>query len=1032
MRLMIPDFSLIVLVGASGSGKSSFARKHFPATAILSSDTCRGWVSDDENSLEATKDAFDVLHYIAAKRLAALKLTVIDATNVQVQARKSLLKVASDHHAVPIAIVFNLPESIGIERNKSRPDRDFGPHVVRNQTRELRRSLAGLRREGFRYIYELRSVVDVDEVEFERVPLWTDLRGETGPFDIVGDVHGCFEELCQLLASLGYVVGEQGLSHPDGRKAVFLGDLVDRGPNSTGVLKLVMGAVRSGSALCVPGNHDQKLVRKLSGRDVQLTHGIGATLEQLGAESSEFADDVREFLDARVSHYVLDGGKLVVAHAGMKEDFQGRASGRVRDFALYGETTGENDEYGLPIRNNWAAEYRGKARVVYGHTPILEPEWLNRTINVDTGCVFGGKLTALRYPELEIVPVPARQTYYASDRPFLQPTTDLSKQHENDDVLDIEDVSGKRIIHTRLRGNVTLREENAIAALEAMSRFATNPKWLIYLPPTMSPSETSLREGCLEYPDEGFAYYREQGIEKAVCEEKHMGSRAVVVVCRDEEVARRRFGVVNEGIGVVYTRTGRRFFDDLELERELLVRVSSALGSCEFWSSLESDWACLDCELMPWSAKAVELLKRQYASVGAASCGALSVAEDAARAASALGLPDFEPLMNRLTEKREAAELFVAAYRQYCRTTSGLDGYKLAPFHVLATEGKVHADKDHVWHMDTLAAACACDPDLLLATPYRVVDLADPGSCEEGSAWWEKLTASGGEGMVIKPWTFVASGSKGLTQPAVKCRGREYLRIIYGPEYTFEANLSRLRSRGLGRKRSLALREFALGIESSSGSSPESLCAECTNAFSGFWPWKANQWIRDCKPGGRGLERERRREHPATAGVQLVVLQVRHRALGALRLAGLADKCRAIALDGIQTAGKVPYIPETRTAQDRACHERPDPICAMDDDLPVLGQFAESRPQSPERNVDGFRDSGFGSLAGAPDVEDQSFLVEVHAGHRLDRSGVPRIQYMWMQPTGDRIETDRREIPHRTRCRFLALGDEGDGLVVAE
>src|SRR5439155_1870363 len=186
------------------------------------------------------------------------------------------------------------------------------------------------------------------------------------------------------------------------------------------------------------------------------------------------------------------------------------------------------------------------------------------TINIDTGCVFGGKLTALRYPEKELVSVPARQTYYEPVRPFLleepAPLPKLSAQQRHDELLDIEDVLGKRIVGTRLHRTVTIREENAAAALEVMSRFAANPKWLIYLPPTMSPTETSSREGYLEYPDEAFAYFRHEGAGTVICEQKHMGSRAVVILCRDEMVAQKRFGVIGEGIGICYTRTGRRFF----------------------------------------------------------------------------------------------------------------------------------------------------------------------------------------------------------------------------------------------------------------------------------------------------------------------------------------------------------------------------------------------------------------------------------------------------------------------------------------
>ena len=505
---------------------------------------------------------------------------------------------------------------------------------------------------------------------------------------------------------------------------------------------------------------------------------------------------------------------------------QGRGSGKVREFALYGETTGETDEFGLPVRYNWAAEYRGRATVVYGHTPVPEPEWLNRTTNIDTGCVFGGKLTALRWPEREFVSVPAARTYCEPARPFLpDPVKEpsLTSQHVHDDLLDAEDVIGKRIISTGLRANVTIREENAVAALEIMSRFAANPKWLIYLPPTMSPCETSDQDGFLEYPTEAFSYYRSNRVAQVVCEEKHMGSRAVVIVCRDEQAAIERFGIVGEA-GIVYTRTGRRFFPDSALETQFLARIRAAMDASGFWSQFNTGWACLDCELMPWSAKAQELLRSQYAAVGAA--GRASLPKTVAvlqQAADRLGSEessgqssyssDVDEILRRFQNRGKAIERFVAAYRQYCWPVHSLDDLKLAPFHLLATEGKVHTDQDHPWHMETLAAICRHDPTLLLTTPFKIVDLADPESEATGVRWWLELTGRGGEGMVVKPYQFIASGSKGLAQPAVKCRGREYLRIIYGPEYTFPENLSRLRQRGLATKRSLALREFALGVE---------------------------------------------------------------------------------------------------------------------------------------------------------------------------------------------------------------------------
>jgi protein phosphatase len=821
MTLTIPELSLVVMIGPSGCGKSTFVRKHFQATEVLSSDYCRGLVADDQNDQSATREAFEVLHFIAAKRLSGGRLTVVDATNVQSEARKPLVALARQYHVLPVAIVLSVPERVCVDRNRSRADRDFGPHVVRNQAQDLKRSIRGLEREGFRHVHILNGIEDIEAATIERQPLWNNRKSEHGPFDIIGDTHGCFDELSDLLMRLGYEITEDAgayrVTPPEGRKAIFVGDLVDRGPKIPAVLRLAMSMMEAGQALCVPGNHDTKLLKKLRGRDVQITHGLADSLRQLEAEPAEFRDKVAKFLDALVSHYVLDDGKLVVAHAGMKEEMQGRGSGKVREFALYGETTGETDEFGLPVRLNWAAEYRGKAMVVYGHTPVAEPEWLNGTINIDTGCVFGGKLSALRYPEKEIVSVPARQTYYEPIRPFLtEPAApsvaELSAQQRNDDLLDMEDVLGKRIIGTRLHRSITIREENATAALEVMSRFAANPKWLIYLPPTMSPSETSKRDGYLEYPDEAFRYFRHEGVPTVVCEQKHMGSRAVVIICRDQDVVRKRFGVVEDGIGICYTRTGRRFFVDSELERAFLTRVHAAAGAANLWEELNTDWLCLDCELMPWSAKAQELLRQQYAPTGAAACAALPQAVDVLARGSVTNA-ELIPLLNEYRERLELAQKYVDSYRRYCWSVNSLDDLKLAPFHLLASEGNVHVDKDHLWHMDTLARLCATDPGLLLATPYRVVDLSDDASERTATKWWEEMTDAGGEGMVVKPLSFVQLGRRDVVQPAVKCRGREYLRIIYGPEYTREQHLDRLRQRGLNSKRSLALREFALGVE---------------------------------------------------------------------------------------------------------------------------------------------------------------------------------------------------------------------------
>ena len=799
VRVSVPAMGLVVLVGVSGSGKSTFARTHFKPTEVVSSDFCRGLVADDENDQSATPDAFDVLHYIVGTRLRRGLLTVVDATNVQQVARASLVKLAKSHNVLVDAIVIDVPESLATERNKQRPDRDFGSHVVSRQYRDLKRSLGRLRKEGFRRVHVLSGPEQIDAVEIVRERPWNDRKELHGPFDIIGDIHGCSSELRALLTKLGWVVDYDGdtavgASHPEGRQAVFVGDLVDRGPDTPGVLRLVMGMVASGSALCVSGNHEAKLVRALRGSKVTVSHGLAESLAQMETEPEDFRKQALNFMDGLIAHYVLDDGKLVVAHAGLKEAYHGRSSGRVRSFALYGDTTGETDEYGFPVRYPWAQEYRGQAMVVYGHTPVPKAEWINNTICLDTGVVFGGELTALRYPERELVSVPAEQEWYEPVRPLGSAAGDRETS-----VLRIDDVAGTRWLETTHAGKVKIPEENAAAALEVMSRFAVDPRWLIYLPPTMSPVATSKLDGFLEHPAQAFDEYAGWGVTRVVCEEKHMGSRAIAVIAKDADVAERRFGIGDGTAGAVFTRTGRPFFADTT---ELVDRIRTA--ALPLFQSLDTDWLALDCELLPWSAKAIDLIKAQYASVGAAARRALPEALNVLEQAAARGLDigdRFEQTQRRLGN----AKSFRNAYAAYVSPTDGLDGVTLAPFQILAAEGRALAlTQSHEWHLAELAKL---EGDLITPTRHQFVDLASQDDRDRATQWWLDLTAAGGEGMVVKP----AHLTEGRIQPGIKVRGREYLRIIYGPDYT--DSLDVLRQRQLGKKRQLAMREHGLGLE---------------------------------------------------------------------------------------------------------------------------------------------------------------------------------------------------------------------------
>lgn len=814
--IAIPDFSLVVLIGATGAGKSSFAARWFKACEIVSSDLCRAMITDDANDQSVSADAFELVGAIAGKRLKHRRLAVIDATNVRAADRRQWIELARCWHALPVAIVLDPGLDVCIARNRMRPDRDFSPSVPRRMVEEIRRGSGKLHLEGFRQVWKLSSEDSIAAAALERRPLWTDLRGEHGPFDIIGDVHGCADELQELLGALGYELSWNGrevaITAPATRKLVFAGDLCDRGPKSPEVLRIAMAAVASGCGYVVQGNHDRKLSRWMNGRKVQISHGFQDTIDHLASEPEEFRRSVRAFVDGLHSHYWFDEGRLAVAHAGLREEMIGRGSPAVRAFALFGDTSGESDEFGLPLRHDWARDYRGKTTVIYGHTPVPEAEWVNNTMCIDTGCVFGGKLTALRWPERETVQVAARQVYCTPARPLMAPSTERSLQAEADNLLDHADVSGRRFIDTSMMGRILVAEENATAALEVMSRFAMAPQWLIYLPPTMSPVETSAQAGWLERPEEAFLYYRSRNQKQLVLEEKHMGSRAVVVLCRDQASAQARLGTVSQDAGAIFTRTGRAFFGDRELSAAVLARLARAADKAGLWEQLASDWLVLDCEIMPWLAKASALIAEQYQPVAISAQAGLAAALQAMEGALGRGV-DVAALHQRFQGRLERAEKYARSWAPYVWPVNGIEDLRIAPFHILASEGAVHFDRDHHWHMALARRLLEGGDSLVTETRWRDVNVDDEASCQAAIAWWEEITQGGGEGMVVKPLDFMVRGEKGWLQPALKVRGSEYLRIIYGPEYDVPENLNRLRQRGLGRKRALALREFALGHE---------------------------------------------------------------------------------------------------------------------------------------------------------------------------------------------------------------------------
>ena len=819
MNVNVPELCMVAMVGTSSAGKSTLAKRLFAPTEIISSDQCRAMVSDNPNNQEATKDAFNILHTILTARLKAMKLAVVDATNLQPRHRRHILKIARDNDCHAIAIAMETPMAECLERNRQRPGRDIPERRLRHQGQLLRHSIRGLRKEGFRQIIRITTPQEADELTITRIPMKPDRRDMHGPFDVIGDIHGCHDELMQLLDRLGYDTSQAAPQHPEGRRAVFLGDLVDRGPGSDRVLETAINMTASGNALCVMGNHEHKLLRKLKGYEVKLTHGVVTTLEQLERRDQDFLDRARDFMNDLNHHYVLDDGKLVVAHAGIKGEYQGRASGRVRAFCMYGETNGETDEWGLPVRMDWANHYTGRAMVVYGHTPVATPRRVNNTMNIDTGCVFGGSLTALRYPEMELVSVPALQTYYESIKPITGGTEPLNTQddaapkRERSEHLEISDVNGSREIVTTLQGNIRIDPKRAAAALEVMSRFTLDPRWLVYIPPTISPTQTSQLPGLLEHPQEAFQQYQEDGLQSVLCEEKHMGSRAIVVIGKDPDVTARQFKIHDHLGGACYSRTGRKFFYDPGMELQFFDQAREDIARAGLWDHLDTAWLVLDCEIMPWSLKAERLIQNDFAPTGTAGVNTLTIAQKALKQAGARGI-DTGELLQRTSQRLSAAQSYQAAYRPYCWNVDSIDQVRTAPFHILAAEGRTFADRPHTWHMKIAEKLASASTGLFIPTRNVLVELEDREQREHAVRWWEEMTKDGGEGMVVKPLSFIPGGEPGRSvQPAVKVRGQEYLRIIYGPEYDLPGNIERMRGRGLRTKRSLALKEFSLAQE---------------------------------------------------------------------------------------------------------------------------------------------------------------------------------------------------------------------------
>ncbi|MEK4062718.1 MULTISPECIES: polynucleotide kinase-phosphatase [unclassified Paenibacillus] len=826
-----PHGGIVVLVGPSGSGKTTLLRRLVQEgillqTEIVSSDDYRSLVGDidfidwkghprEEADILygdyqlLSKLAFEAMNTMISMRCRMGKLTVVDATHLLPEYRKKYIEMAADYDLPCTAWVLDLPEQILLERDKGR-ELPRGRQRVKAQFSQFKRSLRGLRDEGFDFTYMLK---ETESVQFVRKQ--NELLIEMGAgIDVIGDIHGCYDELLELLDQLGYIADESGLyRHPKGRELISVGDVMSRGPNSLDALRFWKRHSDAGISRMVDSNHGWKIARYLGGRKVTLSHGdekFAAELERYAlaegeAAASKLREELKQFLLSAPSHLVYGRGgirRVVVAHAGIRDEYIGRQSKRIQDFCRYGDTEGSEGK-GTPVRKEWYVQHDSGELIVWGHDPRPYPTLVKNTVNIDQGAVFGGSLTAYRYPEQQFVAVKAHRDYAQDpDSPLIRwergrfSPPNLRKFVEGYSVM------------TAAYGELSVRGEFVKAAIDTVSHFTIPLEDLVYIPPTMSPAPAvSADESYLEHPREAFAYYRKQGVETMIAEKKHMGSRAILMLFRDKEAAVSYVG--RPTLGTIYTRTGRAFFDK-ETESEVLAKLNADLRKADYFVRHDTDLLLLDAEIIPWNLKARELIASQYAHVAEAAVMDRGHLAEKLREAESNGR-DVSGWVQEMDEKLRNARVFREAFQEYCWDVRGLEGIRIAPFHTLAHSGQSFFDHSHLWHMEKNRELAGVSP-LFMETEYRTV--ASEADEAEVIAWWEEMTENGHEGIVIKPELFISRNGSSMIQPAIKVRGRKYLHIIYGIDYLQPDNLTRLKLRKTGKKERHALMECALSAES--------------------------------------------------------------------------------------------------------------------------------------------------------------------------------------------------------------------------
>lgn len=826
MHFKLPNGAIVLLIGPSNSGKTTLLQSLVDSdqlleSEIISSDYYRRLVADidfiDFSSLSKddediiyeeyqriSEQAFQALHTIVEARAKLNRVSIIDATNLRGFERTKYFEIAKRNHVPVLALILNTPKEQLLARDVLR-DNPRGRKRVLQQFNTLKYELKAIKKEPFAKIYK----VDNESVEIVREPNKLYLEIESG-FDIIGDIHGCYDEMLVLLKDLGYEQRGDVYIHPAGRRLISVGDIMSRGPKSIETMQFWLNQIEAGLSFMTDSNHGWKIARWLDGKNVSLNHGDELVQQEFTEYEKEHGEEAAEALKERFasmllkapSHYILTKNKItkaVVTHAGIKDHYIGKESKRISDFCRYGDIQ-QTDSYSKPVRGDWFSQHKTSELIIWGHDVKVQPFKANRTINIDQGVVFGGELTAFQYPEQTLRSVKAFANYAGTeDNPILEAE---NKRFIPPNVAHF--INGFAV-HTTSGDQITIPKENALAAMDTFSHYTLPLEQVIYIPPTMSPTpQTSALPDYLEHPADAFHYYKKNGIQKLIAQKKHMGSRAVIFIAKNKEVAKELIN--SDSLGHITTRTGRAFFEQKE-QQQMVENIHAELVGKNYFEQFNTNFVLMDAEILPWNLKAQSLIDQQYETVAE---NALMDRYKLIEKLKATEHVDVTSWLEEYTDKYKNAARFDAVFKNYCWPTNELSGIQIAPFHILAHSSSTNFHQPHSWHMQ-MNAHLAENSSLFIATEYRVIESEQDK--QEVIDWWQDMTENGHEGIVIKPFDFLAYHKGKLLQPAIKVRGREYLRIIYGMDYTDEAIMKKLKQRNPSRKMKNALLEFKLGLE---------------------------------------------------------------------------------------------------------------------------------------------------------------------------------------------------------------------------